>query len=299
MRATLSAMVWDPARRTITDYCTAVVHDENARWMGWLLPVAALMQNTEAHTRAHSLADMVNGVPAESSHLNSGQRPDADELLFAPERVIAPEGKQQSKFIGELTQSIAHSIGRQGFAGAAEPNESTCELPFSGPPPMVFLTDSDPVETSLLEVFSDVEHPDFGSGALMTLSLPLRFDPDAVPDVANRLNLLETRAALPVDSVAAKGISARRSARAWSPDPRVESRDRIAFNSFVPSVLARRGPLECLVHYQVRRSDFAARALGVSASGRTTPGSMSPRLTTTMRRRRSAASRPRRGRTWP
>jgi len=266
-RATLSAMVWDPARRTITDYCVAVVHDGNACWMGWLLPVAAAMQNTATHTRAQSLADMVNGVPALSSHLESGQRPDVDELLSAPERLIAPEGKQQSKFIGELTRSISHSIGRRGFACFGESNEFTCELPFSGLLPMAFLTDLDPVETSLLEVFADVEHPNFGSGALMALSLPLRFDPSAAAEVANWLNLLEARAVLPVDSVATQGISLGVLLGAWSPDPRAESRDRIAFNSFVPSVLARPGLLECLVHYQAIRSDLAARALGVSESG--------------------------------
>lgn len=120
MHATLSASVWDQVRSSITDHCTAIVHRQNADWMSWLLPVAAIMQNTAAHTRAHNLAEAVNGMPAESSHLSSGRRPEADELLMAPERVIAPAGKQPSGFIGERTRRLAHVIGPSGFPGFAE-----------------------------------------------------------------------------------------------------------------------------------------------------------------------------------
>ncbi|WP_374947493.1 hypothetical protein [Agreia sp.] len=267
MQATLSATIWDPNRRTITDYCTAVVHPETADWMAWLLPVAALLQNTAAHSRAHALADALNGTPAESNHPTNGQRPQADELLSAPERITGPDGSQRSKFIGPITRAVAQTIGRIGLAGFSTDTEFVCELPFSGPRPIAMVIDPEPVETALLEIYPDVEHPQFGSGALMTVALPLHFAPDEVMHVANKLNALEAQAALPVDGAKPTGMSLGVLLGAWSPDPRVDSRDRIAFNCFLPSVLARPALLENMVRCQVIRSDFSARALGVATQG--------------------------------
>lgn len=269
MRATLSATVWDRERRTVADYCTAVVHPETADWMAWLLPVAALLQNTAAHSRAHALADALNGTPAESSHPTNGQRPEADELLGAPERVIMPDGKQPSKFVGEVTQAVARTTGRIGLAGFSTDDEFICELPFTGSRTISFVTDSEPVETALLEVYSDLEHPDFGRGALMTVALPLQFAAEDVSDVANWLNAIEAEPALPVDGTQPTGRSLGILLGAWSPDPRVETRDRIAFNCFLPSILARPALLETLVRCQTIRADFAARALGVAARSAT------------------------------
>lgn len=266
MRATLSATVWDPARRSITDHCAAVVHSENVDWMIWLLPVAALLQNTAAHSRAHALAEALNGRPAESSHPTNGTRATADELLMAPQRVIVPEGRGPSKFVGDGTRGIAQTVGRLGLAGFATDAEFVCEVPFTGARPVAFLTPPERVETALLEVYSDIEHPDLGNGALLTMALPMSFEPSEAGSVANRLNLLEAQAALSVDGSPATGVSLGVLLGAWSPDPRVTARDRIAFNCFLPSVLARPRLLENLVQYQAIRTEFAARALGVATT---------------------------------
>lgn len=53
---TLSALVWDPSVSTITECCTATVHDEIFGWLSKVLSTAAVLQNTAAHSRAHSLA---------------------------------------------------------------------------------------------------------------------------------------------------------------------------------------------------------------------------------------------------
>lgn len=142
-------------------------------------------------------------------------------------------------------------------------------MPFTGARSTPFLSADEPVESALLEVYPDVEHPDYGTGALMTLALPLRFAPDDVAGVANRLNVFEARSALPVDAAGAGGGALGVLLGAWSPDPRVQSRDRIAFNSFVPTVLARPWLLENLVRYQETRCRFAAQALGVAEPGAT------------------------------
>jgi hypothetical protein len=56
MQATLSAVVWDPDRRTLVDHCSYLVDEDNAVAARWVLPVAAVLQNTAAHSRAHALA---------------------------------------------------------------------------------------------------------------------------------------------------------------------------------------------------------------------------------------------------
>ena len=57
IHATLSALVWDPERRTLSDHCSYLVDDDNAVVARWILPVAAVLQNTAAHSRAHALAE--------------------------------------------------------------------------------------------------------------------------------------------------------------------------------------------------------------------------------------------------
>jgi hypothetical protein len=252
MQATLSALVWDPGRSTLTDHCSYLVDEDNAVAARWILPVAAVLQNTAAHSRAHALAEALSGRPAESHHPASGPRPVADELLTAPEAVIAPNPGRRSTFPEVLNDELARTMAEYGVPGCIVGEELSCELPFNGARPLTLLTVGSAVETSLLEVFADLDHPQFGAGALMTLSLPLKLDPSRVAGVANHLNLAEAGGSA---SYAGTLLGA------WCPDPRAT--DRVAFNTFLPTVLAKPELLDRLIAFQMLRSRFAATELRV------------------------------------
>lgn len=252
MRATLSAVVWDPATRTVTDHSGFLVDEDNGTFARWILSVAAVLQNSEAHSIAHALAEAIGGQPAESHHPSSGVRPVADELLTAPDGMIVSDPRQRSTFPATLDDELATAMAEYGISGCIAEDELVCELPFQGARPLSMLSRGSTVETSLLEVFADVENPDFGAGALMTLALPITFDPVQTAGAANFLNLAE-----------ASGSSAYAGTLlgAWCPDPRTEN--RLAFNTFLPTVLGRPGVLERLIAHEVVRSRFAATELQV------------------------------------
>lgn len=261
MQTTLSALVWDPATGTISEESGMLVDEENAGWAVWLLQIAAVLQNTAAHSCAHAIAEALGGTPSASAHPVNGTRSEPDELLNAPEAVLV-NGGEGSGFAAVLDENLGSALCEFGIAGTVAADSLVCELPFRGSRPLSLLdpADSPGVETSLLEVFSEIAHPQFGPGALMTLSLPVHIADAEVALMANRLNLAEA-AGWP-DARGTGSSVAGALLGAWCPDPRASDRDRVAFNTFLPAALARPGLLEQLIALSMRRSRFAATQLG-------------------------------------
>lgn len=264
--ATLSAVVWDPGRGTISEECTLLVGADTAAWAGRFLAVAAGLQNAAAHARAHGLAEATAGTLAQSPHPKHGYRPRAAELLAAPQSLLARDGHRRSP--AGFGAELADALGQFGVAGCVGPGEVSCELPFTGARPVAILMDPhDSVETVLLEAFAGVEHAAVGFGALMTITVPMVFDPHATPIVANRLNLAEARAAANADAQPPESSLAGALLGAWCPDPRAENRDRLVFTAFVPAALIGAGVVEQLVALHMIRARFAAKQLGIRPSG--------------------------------
>ncbi len=246
--ATLSALVWDPAAETIIECCTATVHDEIFVWLSKVLATAAVLQNTAAHSRSHSLASATGGVPAASDHPSAGQRPEMDDLLNLPERVVAPEGSQPSQFIGKHFHGVEDFLRNMRFVGSVDDDGCSCEVPYTGWTPSVALPDGAKLETALVQVLTDTPHPEAGNGLLCLLQLPFNSDPNGIAAAANRLNLLESR-----------GDTGTLLLGAWCPDPSSET--TLAFCSFIPNVLARWILVENLLSYMSSHSRFAGQVL--------------------------------------
>jgi hypothetical protein len=102
-------------------------------------------------------------------------------------------------------------------------------------------------------VFADMDHPQFGAGALIALSLPVAMDPSRVASTANHLNLAEAGG-----STAHTGTLLG----AWCPDPRAA--ERLAFNTSLPTVLGKPGFKDRLIAFEMLRSRFAAAELQVA-----------------------------------
>jgi hypothetical protein len=242
MQQTLSALVWDPDRGTISECCTALVHDENIGWIGRLLGTAAILQNTAAHSRAHALADAVGGVPAASQHPIRGERPEMDEVLNVP-LSMAKNGKKRSGFSGALTKALGPFVEQFGLAGQTRKDGFSLEIQCTGDPSAA--SQDSRMPTASVDIETDAEHPQLGHGALVVLRLNTNCRADAVFSVANALNMLES-----------KDESGTSLLGAWCPDP--EGND-VAFNAFLPSDLAEPGILENMILYQIVRAQWATQ----------------------------------------
>ena len=250
-QATLNALVWDADAATISECCTAVIHDEIFDWMSKVLATAAILQNASATNRARGLAEMTGGVPAATTHPTSGQRADMDEILNVLQ-VVVQEGQQPSRFTGRKTDGVGRFLVDMNFLGSADATGLTCEVPFIGGAPAITLSSErgDTLQTSLVQVLSDVPHPEAGSGVLTIMRLPISPAPESVSIIANDLNVAE-----------AHGASMAHLLGSWCPDPADSAQRTVAYCSFVPNFLSRwvridNLVLDCSVH-----SHFAAAYL--------------------------------------
>ena len=246
--ADLNAVVWNPAEATIVECCTANVHDEIFGWLSKVLATAAVLQNAAAHTRAHGLADITGGSPAASTHPINGERPDMDDLLNLPEAVILAEGADPSRFGGDTWAHAGDYLRQMGYFGSVDATELTCEVPFTGSTPALVVPEPRQLQTSLIQLFTTVPHPEEGNGLLGFMRLPINADADRVAEQANELNLLEST-----------GEPETNLLGAWCPKP--NSPTTIAFCQFIPNSLAHLFRVENVVVYMASHSRFAADQL--------------------------------------
>lgn len=253
MHQTLSAYVWDEWAGTITERCTAFVHKDNFGDIANLLAMAAVLQNSSAHTRAHTIAEMCGAVPDSTDHPSSGQRPEMDDLLHVPERLVVPEGRKPSRFAGPPIKMLLDFLTYQGIPGRTSETELNCVVPFADPQTAMAMTapvmdgrgEGPPM--SHVQILTDVAHPGVGNGALVLMSIPVSEAPEKVNEIANNLNTLESDWDSRVPLLGA-----------WCPDPTSKDQTRLAFCSFIPNLVARDGMLENQVFYQRNRSAYTA-----------------------------------------
>lgn len=247
VQATLNALAWDSATATISECCTAQVHNENFDWLSKVLVTAAVLQNAAAHARAGFLAEQCRGVAAATTHPTSGERPDMDDLLNVPV-TIADEGSEPSRFAGPRMERAGRFLERMGFFGSADPTGLTCQIPFTGREPASAPAGVPAPQLSLVQVFTDVPHPELGNGMLVVMRLPIHAETYVAALQANELNVAEVQ-----------GDSQNQLLGAWCPDP--TSAAALAFCCFVPNALASWVRVENLLSYQGGRSVFAAERL--------------------------------------
>ena len=164
-----------------------------------------------------------------------------------------PDPRQRSTFPATLDDELATAMAEYGVSGCIVGDELTCELPFNGARPLTLLAVGSTVETSLLEVFADVDHPQFGAGCVDDAVAAGRSGSSRVAGAANHLNLAEA---------GGSATYAGTLLGAWCPDPRAAN--RLAFNTFLPTVLGKPGFVDRLIAFQMLRSRFAAAELRVA-----------------------------------
>jgi hypothetical protein len=252
-RQPMNALVWNSSAQTISECCTAVVHEENIGWLGKVLAMAAVLQNTAAHTRAHAVADVCGGKPAASNHPFSGERPAMDDILNVPEHLVIPAGAEPSRFTGPFSDALGAFAASMGWFGLSDATGMTCEVPYTGSRPLIFQKYGAPdtaLETALVRIFTDQPYPEAGNGALIVMQLPVSPGADVAPALANQLNATEAKGDL---SAPLLGV--------WCPDILSKDGNGLAFCCFLPNLIARPGLLENQIVYQAARAQFALRQL--------------------------------------
>lgn len=257
-QATLNALVWEPSDATISMRCTVTVHQDIASWIYYVLATAAILQSDLAHSQTVALANACGGRPAGSNHPTHGVRNDPNSSLSVPATMIIPAGDEPSKFVGAPCAGIAEFLiehaETKGWYGNADADGATVEVPFTGQRPALFQDRNSPdarLETALVQVFTDIAHPQFGNGALVVTRLPVSPGAEEAERLANDLNLAE----------AAGGLDVPPLFGAWVPDPFSEEENGLAFGSFLPNFLAMEGILSNWVMYQATRAQFARQFL--------------------------------------
>lgn len=253
IRQDMNALVWDPSSATVSEFCTAVVHQDNIGWLSKIVATAAILQNTAAHTRAHAVADVCGGEPAASDHPTSGHRPEMDDILNVPQILIIPAGADPSKYEGGLSEGLGEFAARMGWVGNSDATGVVFEVPFMGGRP-AFMQDRDApdaaLETALVRFFTDQPHPEAGNGALTVMQLPVSPGTERAAALANELNLIESQGDLRTPLFGA-----------WCPDIFSKDGNGLAFCSFLPNLIARPGLLENQMVYQAARARFALEQL--------------------------------------
>lgn len=247
----LSASRVDSAAATITDGFAAVVYEESVETMLPVIAAAAVLQNAAAHSHAHGLAEALGGSPAASEHPQSGERTEMDEMLNVPAEMATNAGAEASHFGGDLLRRLEPMAEQMGLLAFGGPQSFSAEVPCTGVATTADLLSedgsSDRLGSALVQVATDQDHPQLGSGALVTMRLPFALASEDAAQAANDLNRLELVDPAPVSTFGA-----------WCNDP---GGGGVAFISFLPSSIARPGLLENFLIWDTVRAQWAAEAL--------------------------------------
>jgi hypothetical protein len=160
--ASMAGPVYSPSERTIGLCSMVKVHAGISLWMRPIISVAAGLQIGEARLIGSELARHMGAEEALSGHPKSGLRPAPDEMAGLIDVLIAPMGRQQSKWSPAEFDSVVRQHMQQPPARLATAGGPglTVEFPFGE-------------RSSLCRMVADQSHPRLGNGLLLLQSFPI------------------------------------------------------------------------------------------------------------------------------
>lgn len=250
MTATLSPLIFDPDTGKVYYHSTAYLHEQNFWLVSQIFMLSGSMQAADARVKTLTgLADLFDGEVDATSHPQSGERPEPDDMLNLLEDVVAPAGAEPSPFTSDNFAMLEDLDPNPSVQTNAGENGVTAEFPFSGGDPVVKSSDAgQPPQTALFQAFNNQPHPQIGNGCLVLLHVPLSTE-DRV--VANELNRQE-----------AETGGGNHLLGAWCMGPR-----GLAFTTFYPAMIHHPALLAgLLMGYSIRSmwSHQTAKQLGVT-----------------------------------
>jgi hypothetical protein len=178
--ASMAGPVYSVSERTVSLCSIVKVHGGISGWMRPIISVAACLQIGEARIIGSQLAQHIGAQEALSGHPENGLRPAPDEMAGLIDVLIAPMGRQPSKWSpAEFDSVVKQHMQRPPamLATAGDPG-LTVEFPFGE-------------RSSLCRLVADQRHPRLGNGLLILQSFPIE-DMEAPDGVKLALSLNQT-----------------------------------------------------------------------------------------------------------
>lgn len=247
--ASLSALTWSPREGRVLLHCAATFHRENIGHLKSLFLAAVGLQAADAHIKADGLARLLGGEVDVASHPESGEREQADEILDIIDRVFAPAGARPSPFTEMDFKAGEDMNPRPWVMASSDATGLVGQFPFTGSTPAGLGNNT---ETALFTAAADQPHPQLGSGALLTLRVPVHLSQEQAWDIAWTLNLLEMTEPGEAHLLGAWGVE---------PTPPGHPAT-LMFSSFLPAVVHKPGLIAAMVMVMaVRTRELADRYL--------------------------------------
>ena len=160
--ASMAGPVYDRDHRLLSLCSLVKVHDQISPWMNPLISMAAVLQIGEARIMAPAVAQLLDAEVASSGHPQHGLRPDPDELAAVIATLIAPTGREPSRWPVEEFRDVVDRYMKQPPALLATAGDRgfTVEFPWAD-------------ESSLCQVMADQPHPRYGNGLFVWQSFPV------------------------------------------------------------------------------------------------------------------------------
>jgi hypothetical protein len=194
---------------------TAYVNHEKVSWLPRFLAQMAIMQPINAQIQAKKAPDFLDGGCADTSRPAHLRGAALDGMLEVAAQIYAPAGQEPSRWenVDEFSQFAETYARNDRCFGTGDNAGLTLETPFGS-------------DTALVNLRTGETHPQLGNGLLVTLQLPRFAEAATIAKECAYLNFLEAGSwtGFPLFGC-------------WHPHVSRESRDGIAFTTFVPNAL--------------------------------------------------------------
>lgn len=246
--ASMAGPVYDEQTKTLALASLVRIYDDISQWMNPLISVAAILQIGEARIMGAELATALRAKEALSGPPGRGLRSEPDEMAEVLATLIAPLGKQPSRWSPAEFEESVNVYMRQPPALLASSGGAglTVEFPYGD-------------QSSLCQLKGDQPHPRHGNGLFLLQSFPIAGTKDSEGArqalLLNRNELLEHPFGYGFGSYAYR-------------------ENTMHFTSFFPNALYRPGLLPNIYFSCAQRAREMARRL---AGADWTPASFSPR----------------------
>jgi hypothetical protein len=222
---------------------TVYLHEGIKGWLPRFFASLAVLQPIESQFRAKLAMPLLGGnLDCSGPPGRRDSEKTLDDILNVEGSVFAPDGVQQSKWIGTGEfEEIIDKWGRcdTGF-GFADNKGLTIETPFGD-------------HTAILLLKTDAPHPRLGNGLLAILKIPLLSKPESANEFCIELNYAEAQlwkgSAFIGNWCANEGRVEGETDSAFGP----------AFSAFIPNFVYRPGIAENLVLYAINRAQWVRR----------------------------------------
>lgn len=160
--ASMAGPVYDQQTKTLALASLVRIHDAISQWMNPLISVAAVLQIGEARIIGSEMAKALRAEEALSGPPGRGLRPEPDEMAEIVATLIAPMGKQPSRWSPVEFQESVDSYMNQPPALLASSGGAgfTVEFPYGD-------------QSSLCQATADQPHPRYGNGLFLLQSFPI------------------------------------------------------------------------------------------------------------------------------